>query len=80
MIEVDNTVRVKDASAFTLRVALKVKDRDGVVEWVGTDDTGRRDGYECRVRFLPRNGRGKQFLMRVAACELVVQPKEQHAN
>jgi hypothetical protein len=54
------TVRVKDPNSFISEVAKKIADRDGVVLWVGPTPQNMHKG-SAKVRFLKRNGRGKEF-------------------
>jgi len=60
-----DTVRVRDPAKFVSSFARRVVDRDAVVLWVGPVNDlfhGR-----AKVRFLKRDGRGKEFeeIMRV---------------
>jgi hypothetical protein len=53
-------VRLKDPSRFIVSFAKKATDRDAVVLWVGPLAYGMLEKY-AKVRFLKRNGRGKEF-------------------
>ncbi len=55
-----DVVRVRNPEHFVVEFARKVKDRDASVVWVGPTPTGMFKG-QARVRFLKRNGRGKEF-------------------
>lgn len=70
-IKVGDTVRVKDPSHYLSAFAKKVTDRDGVIEEVGPDKHGYRAGY-VKVRFLKRNGRGKEFTEWLSIRDLTV--------
>lgn len=66
-------VRVKDPEGFISSFAKKVKDRDAQVLWVGpTPDGGFRN--RAKVRFLKRNGRGKEFEEVLMISSLVRMP------
>jgi hypothetical protein len=71
-IKVGDTVRVKDTGKFIAAFERKVMERDGIVEWVGPDQHGQFKGMAW-VRFLKRNGRGKEFRERMCLRELVKQ-------
>lgn len=68
-----DVVRVRDPENFIVSFAAKIRDRDGVVEWVGPDAHGGYRGY-ATVRFGKRNGRGKEFTERMQIRSLVLQP------
>jgi hypothetical protein len=70
MIQVGDTVRVLDPDGFIAAFASKVRDRDGVVESVFTRQGG--SSLSVRVRFLKRNGRGKEFTHILRPMDLVV--------
>ena len=53
-------VRVKDPARYIVSFAQKIKDRDALVLWVGPTANGMFKG-RAKVRFLKRNGRGKEF-------------------
>jgi hypothetical protein len=59
-IEKGDTVRMQNLNRYTTAFAAKVANRDAVVVWVGPDIHGQFKGKAC-VRFLKRNGRGKEF-------------------
>ena len=71
MIQVGDTVRVKDPDGFNVAFGSKVRDRDGIVEAVYTPP-GYGSQVRARVRFLKRNGRGKEFTEKINAHYLVV--------
>lgn len=70
-IKVGDVVRVKDPSGFVSAFAKKVADRDAIVERVGPDKHGQFKGFAF-VRFLRRNGRGKEFTQRLALRDLIL--------
>ncbi len=53
-------VRVKDPNHYIRSFAAKIKDRDALVLWVGPTPNGMFK-RRVKVRFLKRNGRGKEF-------------------
>lgn len=65
-------VRVIDPDQFLQPLCAKLTNREGVVEWVGPDAHGQFEG-QMWVRFLKRNGRGKEFRERMYCdyCEAV---------
>jgi hypothetical protein len=56
----DDIVQIVNPDLFISAFARRVKDRDGVIEWVGPDRHGQFKD-RAKVRFLKRNGRGKEF-------------------
>lgn len=71
-IKPGDIVRVADPSRYIVSFAKKIEGRDAQVLWVGPTKTGMFKGY-AGVRFLKRNGRGKEFEERISIKELVVQ-------
>jgi hypothetical protein len=67
-----DTVRLKDPSRYLVSFAKKVADRDAVVLWVGPLKHDMFKG-QAKVRFLKRNGRGKEFEEVLRVSDLVVQ-------
>ena len=72
-IKKGDIVRVRDPNQFISQFAKKVTDRDAVVEWVGPDAHGQFDG-RAKVRFLKRNGRGKEFTEVMSMRYLIAAP------
>lgn len=70
-IKPGDTVRVVDPTHFMSPYDKKLADRDGVVEWVGPTSAGMWLGY-ASVNFGKRNGRGKEFSMRIRIERLVL--------
>lgn len=66
-------VRLKDPSRYIVSFAKKAADRDAVVLWVGPRAHGMFRDY-AKVRFLKRNGRGKEFEETLRKNDLVLQP------
>lgn len=60
VIKVGDTVRVKDPDLFNVAFGSKIRDRDGIVEHVFTPPRWSSN-TRATVRFLKRNGRGKEF-------------------
>jgi hypothetical protein len=58
--EVGDIVQVFRPEMFISSFGKKVADRDAVVLWIGPDKHGQFKG-SVKVRFLKRNGRGKEF-------------------
>jgi hypothetical protein len=55
-----DVVRVKKPDVFLVAFAAKIANRDAVVQWVGPTANGMFKG-RAKVKFLKRNGRGKEF-------------------
>lgn len=55
-----DVVRLKDPSRYIVSFAKKTENRDAVVLWVGPLASGMFKS-PAKVRFLQRNGRGKEF-------------------
>jgi len=72
-LKLGDTVRIRNPEHFLAAFAAKVRDRDGVVEWVGPDRHGNHRNH-VTVRFGKRNGRGKEFSERMHVRDLVLQP------
>jgi hypothetical protein len=70
MIKVGDIVRVKEPDRFKVAFSTRIKDRDGVVESVFTP-LGWGAQVRARVRFLKRNGRGKEFIETININDLV---------
>lgn len=70
-MKVGDIVRITNPEFYKVAFANKIKDRDGVVEWIGPDIHGQFKG-QAWIRFLKRNGRGKEFRERMAINELIV--------
>ncbi len=70
--KVDDVVRVKDPSRFLITFAKKVTDRDAIVLIVEPKRGGGVYGDRVRVRFLQRNGRGKEFFEWLRTEDLVL--------
>jgi hypothetical protein len=70
-IKVGATVRVNNPDDYLSAFAKKITDRDGVVEEVGAGKHSSRIGY-AKVRFLKRNGRGKEFTQWMYIRDLTV--------
>lgn len=68
-----DVVRVRDPNDYLAAFAKKVTDRDAVVEWVGPDAHGQFKG-RAKVKFLKRNGRGKEFTEILRADDLIIAP------
>ena len=67
-----DVVRLKDPSRYIVSFAKMAANRDAVVLWVGPRAHGIfRD--HVKVRFLKRNGRGKEFDEVLRKEELVLQ-------
>lgn len=64
-------VRLRDPERFIVSFATKARDRDAEVLWVGPTPNGMFKG-RTKVRFLKRNGRGKEFEEVLATSELVL--------
>ena len=65
-------VRLKDPSRYLVSFAKMAADRDAVVLWVGPRAHDMfRD--HAKVRFLKRNGRGKEFEEVLRKEDLVLQ-------
>lgn len=65
-------VRLKDPSRYVASFAKKAADRDAVVLWVGPRQHGMFKD-KAKVRFLKRNGRGKEFEEVLRKDDLVLQ-------
>ena len=63
-------VRVRDPRMYKQEFAAKLKDRTGVVLWVGPRPHDMWRNHAC-VKFHKRNGRGKEFEMIMEKRELV---------
>lgn len=59
-LKAGDIVRVKNPDYYTVDFAKRIIDRDAVVLWVGPIRNGMF-ANKARVRFLKRNGRGKEF-------------------
>ena len=68
-----DVVRLKDPSRYIVSFATKAADRDAVVLWVGPRANGMFEG-RAKVRFLKRNGRGKEFEEVLRTEDLVLRP------
>ena len=68
-----DVVRLKDTSRYIVSFATKAADRHAVVLWVGPRANGMFKG-RAKVRFLKRNGRGKEFEEVLRTEDLVLQP------
>lgn len=66
-------VRLKDPSRYLVSFAKMATDRDAVVLWVGPRAHDMFYDY-AKVRFLKRNGRGKDFEEILRKSDLVLQP------
>lgn len=64
-------VRVRRPDQFIKVFAEKIKDRDAQVLWSGPLPDGQFKG-RTKVRFLKRNGRGKEFEEVMATNDLVM--------
>lgn len=62
--KVGMVVRVKDPEVYTREFAKKIADRDAVVAIIGS--------RSVLVKFLKRNGRGKEFHERMNVRDLVI--------
>lgn len=69
-VQPGDIVRVRHPEHYIVEFARKVKDRDALVLWVGPTPTGMFKG-QAKVRFLKRNGRGKEFEEVMAVRDLV---------
>lgn len=58
--KVGDIVRVMRPDQYNVTFARKVRDRDAVIERIFTPQGGTTT--RVRVRFLKRNGRGKEFI------------------
>lgn len=76
-IEVGNIVRVKEPDGYLAAFANKIRDRNAVVEWIGPDQHGQFKGMAW-IRFLKRNGRGKEFRERMEVRSLEVVQIKNH--
>lgn len=65
-------VRLKDPSRYLVSFAKMAADRDAVVLWVGPRAHGMFSD-KAKVRFLKRNGRGKEFEEVLRKDDLVLQ-------
>lgn len=65
--KVGMVVRVKDPEVYTREFAKKIADRDAVVEKIGS--------RSVLVKFLKRNGRGKEFHEWMHERNLVIKPE-----
>ncbi len=65
-------VRLKDPSRYIVSFAKMAADRDAVVLWVGPRAHGMFHD-SAKVRFLARNGRGKEFEKILRKDDLVLQ-------
>lgn len=74
-IKAGDIVRIKQPESYLSEFARKIRDRDAVVEWVGTDEPGGYKG-RAKVRFLKRGNRGKEFseILRVNDLTLAEPP------
>ena len=70
-----DVVRLKDPSRFIVSFAKKAADRDAVVLWVGPRAHGMFEKH-AKVRFLKRNGRGKEFEETIRKDDLVLAPPQ----
>lgn len=77
-LKVGDVVRVAEPDHYITAFANKIRDRDGVVEWIGPDKWGQFKNL-CWVKFGKRNGRGKEFRERMDVRNLIVQNKEKQA-
>lgn len=64
-------VRLKDPSRYIVSFAKKAADRDALVLWVGPRAHGMFKDH-AKVRFLKRNGRGKEFEETIRKADLVL--------
>lgn len=68
---VGDVVRVKSPERYIVSFAKRIRDRDALVVWVGPNSHGMFLG-RAKVRFLKRNGRGKEFEEILRTEDLVV--------
>jgi len=79
VLQVGDIVRVSRPDRYTVTFANKVKDRDAVVLEVGPNHLKMFAG-KARLRFLKRNGRGKEFIERLDIRDLIKIPPEESAK
>ena len=68
-----DVVRVLDPAKYISSFSKRVAGRDAVVLWVGPTKLNMFHGQAC-VKFLKRNGRGKEFQEVLRLKDLVRQP------
>ena len=70
-LKAGDIVRVKTPEDFISEFAKKIADRDAVVIWAGPLSHGQFK-HDVEVRFLKRNGRGKEFQQIMRKRDLVL--------
>lgn len=72
-LQPNDIVRITNPESFVSDFAKKVRDRDGVVLWVGPLAHGQF-ANKAKIRFKKRNGRGKEFEEILYVRDLTKQP------